>query len=127
MSFQHYLTMGYLAPINIRGRHVVVLRPLDPDIVMPLVEQFADVAGAPELKFGGMPVDLQGGVVRCALYNPGLIRSVVELALKLQEATRCVVADVEHGREFDAPHLRGWLREHEMRNDEEEGEGPESA
>jgi hypothetical protein len=90
----HRLTIGHLDPDAVRQRRVVVTRPLDMGIVMPLLREFGepDAEGRPNIS--GRPVEIRDGYLVCPWLMPSPIPGVAEFALKLQEQTGCVLADV---------------------------------
>jgi hypothetical protein len=92
----HHLTIGHLDPDAVRERRMVVTRPLDMGIVASLLREFGatDEAGRPTI--GDLRVEVHDGYLVCPWLMPGPIPGVAEFALKLQEQTGCVLADVHH-------------------------------
>jgi hypothetical protein len=90
----HRLTIGHLDPDAVRERRVVVTRPLDMGIVTPLLREFGepDEAGRPTI--GGRPVEIHDGYLVCPWLMPSPIPGVAEFALKVQEQTGCLLAEV---------------------------------
>jgi hypothetical protein len=90
----HRLTIGHLDPDAVRERRVVVTRPLDMGIVTRLLREFGepDPAGRPNIS--GRPVEIRDGYIVCPWLMPSPIPGVAEFALKLQEQTGCVLAEV---------------------------------
>src|SRR6516165_8277803 len=90
----HRLTIGHLDPDAVRERRVVVTRPLDMGIVTPLLREFGepDEAGRPTIS--GRPVEIHDGYIVCPWLMPSPIPGVAEFALKLQEQTGCLLAEV---------------------------------
>jgi hypothetical protein len=90
----HKLTIGHLDPDAVRERRVVVTRPLDMGIVTRLLGEFGatDEAGRPTID--GRPIELHDGYLVCPWLMPNPVPGVAEFALKLQEQTGCVLAEV---------------------------------
>jgi hypothetical protein len=90
----HRLTIGHLDPNAVRERRIVVTRPLDMGIVTRLLGEFGepDEAGRPNIS--GRPVEIRDGYLVCPWLMPSPIPGVAEFALKLQEQTGCLMADV---------------------------------
>ena len=97
----HRLTIGHLDPDAVRERRVVVTRPLDMGIVTRLLGKFGepDAAGRPNIS--GRPVEIHDGYIVCPWLMPSPIPGVAEFALKLQEQTGCLMADVHHATVVD--------------------------
>jgi hypothetical protein len=90
----HRLTIGHLDPDAVAQRRVVVTRPLDMGIVMPLLHEFGatDEAGRPTI--GGLRIEVHDGYLVCPWLMPNPVPGAAELALKLQEQIGCVLAEV---------------------------------
>jgi hypothetical protein len=90
----HRLTIGHLDPDAVAQRRVVVTRPLDMGFVTQLLREFGepDEAGRPTIS--GRPVEIHDGYLVCPWLMPSPIPGVAEFALKLQEQTGCLMADV---------------------------------
>ena len=97
----HRLTIGHLDPDAVRERRVVVTRPLDMGFVTPLLREFGepDEAGRPNIS--GRPVEIHDGYLVCPWLMPSPIPGVAEFALRLQEQTGCVLADVNRATVVD--------------------------
>jgi hypothetical protein len=90
----HRPTIGHLDPAAVQERRVVITRPLDPEIITPLLREFGepDPAGRPTIN--GLRVEVHDGYLVCPWLMPSPIPGVAEFALKLQEQTGCLLADV---------------------------------
>jgi hypothetical protein len=97
----HRLTIGHLDPNAVRERRIVVTRPLDMEIVTRLLREFGepDPAGRPNIS--GRPVEIHDGYIVCPWLMPSPIPVVAEFALKLQEQTGCLMADVHRATVVD--------------------------
>jgi hypothetical protein len=97
----HRLTLGHLDPTAVQERRVVVTRPLDMEVVTRLLREFGepDPAGRPTIS--GRPVEIREGYVVCPWLMPSPIPGVADFALKLQEQTGCLLADVNRGTVVD--------------------------
>lgn len=97
----HRLTIGHLDPDAVAQRRVVVTRPLDMGIVTPLLRAFGDPDEAGRPTISGRPVEIHDGYLVCPWLMPSPIPGVAEFALKLQEQTGCVLADVTRATVVD--------------------------
>ena len=90
----HHLTMGYLDPAAVEEGRLVVTRPLDGDVVARLLDEFAKPGpdGRPPLDTAR--VEIHDGYLVCPWLMPYPVPGVTEFALRLQEETGCVLADV---------------------------------
>jgi hypothetical protein len=97
----HRLTIGHLDPAALQEGRLVVTRPLDQGIVAPLLREFAqtDQAGHPTI--GGLRVELHDGYLVCPWLMPSPVPGVAELALRLQQETGCLLADVNRATVVD--------------------------
>jgi hypothetical protein len=93
----HFLTAGYFDEAAVEQVQLQVLRPLDPQVLDRLLNQFRDRDTA-ALTFEGKPVTLKNGCVRVPWYSPGLNVTSLKFLLALHAETGCVMADLEHGR-----------------------------
>jgi hypothetical protein len=101
----HHLTIGHLDPNAVQERRVVVTQPLDMGIVARLLREFGetDAEGLPTI--GGLRVLIQDGYIICPWLMTRPVPGVAEFALRLQEATGCVLADVNCGTIIDRERL----------------------
>jgi hypothetical protein len=90
----HRLTIGHLDPTAVQERRVVVTRPLDMEVVARLLREYSepDPTGRPTI--GGLPVDIHDGYLVCPWLMPNPVPGAAEFALKLQEQTGCLLAEV---------------------------------
>ena len=90
----HKLTIGHLDEAAVQERRVVVTRPLDMGVVTPLLHEFGgtDEVGRPTI--GGLRVEIRNGYLVCPWLMPSPVPGVAEFALKLQEQTGCVLAEM---------------------------------
>jgi hypothetical protein len=95
---QHYLTIGFLNPDAVPLRRIEVQARLDPELLSRLLRKYSDSTNPSKPTFEGNAVVVREGYVRCPWYLSHPVETSVKFALELQEATGCVMADVEHGR-----------------------------
>jgi hypothetical protein len=97
----HRLTIGHLDPAAVQERRVVVTRPLDMQVVTRLLREYGEPDPAGRPKVSGRPVESHDGYLVCPWLMPSPIPGVAEFALKLQEQTGCLLADVNRGTIVD--------------------------
>ncbi len=105
----HNLTIGHVDPASIvNEREIVVLRPLEMDVVHALLEELGgvDKDQMPTLETGR--VEVRDGYVVCPWRVGGWRnRTAEEFAIRLRQATGCILADREHSRIIDTDELEG--------------------
>jgi hypothetical protein len=101
----HTLTIGHLDPAAVGERRVVVTRPLDMGTVTRLLREYgeADAAGRPTIS--GRPVEIHDGYLVCPWLMTRPVPGVAEFALRLQEETGCVLADMTRCAVIDRERL----------------------
>ena len=90
----HRLTIGHLDPAAVQERRLVVTRPLAMDVVTRLLDEFGKPRpdGRPTLDTSR--VAFHDGYIVCPWLMPYPVPGVTEFALRLQEETGCILADV---------------------------------
>jgi hypothetical protein len=104
----HRLTMGHLSRDAIERRQALAERPLDPAVVGRLLAELGgvDERGRPTLD--GEPVEEKDGALTCRWWVAGYCNRVAEeFALRLQQETGCVLADVNRCRVVESGELVG--------------------
>jgi hypothetical protein len=108
----HRLTMGHLSREAIERRQALVERPLDPVVVGRLLADLGglDERGRPTLD--GEPVEEKDGALTCRWWVAGYRNLVAEeFALRLQQETGCVLADVKCCRVVEPGEVQGLNRQ----------------
>jgi hypothetical protein len=90
----HTLTIGHLDPAAIGERRIVVNRPLDMSVVARLLREFGEIDTAGRPTISGRPVEIHDGYLVCPWLMTRPVPGVAEFALRLQEETGCVLADM---------------------------------
>jgi hypothetical protein len=98
----HNLTAGFF------DRNGVVSRPMDMEVVRRLLDEVGEVDGSGTPTLGGWKVRFEDGCVILPWRGGTRNRVSEEFAIKLQEATGCMLADLEHGRTVKAAELAGF-------------------
>jgi len=93
----HFLTAGHIDEAAARRGELRVLASLDNGVATRLLDQYRDRSSG-EITFAQRPVELRDGCVRCPWYTPQVNLVSIKFVLALQAETRCVIADIEHGR-----------------------------
>ncbi len=91
----HNLTTGFL------DRAGMMTKPLDMRIVRRLLDEVAEIDAVGSHTLGGWEVQFQDGCVILPGKGGTTNRVAEALAVGLQEATGCTMADREHGRVID--------------------------
>jgi hypothetical protein len=105
----HFLTAGHLDVDAVRQGRLEVRAPLDPGLVAELLVRFCGSGTAGDAALERSKVEWDRGTVRLPWYSPRLNPASVKLALALQQATGCTIADVEHGRVVTGQELKQLL------------------
>lgn len=96
----HTLTLGHLDAEAAHRGQVVVIRTLDVDVGVRLVNEFGKVDDQGNAWVGSLPVRFREGFITCPW--PGTRHALVEdFARRLQAETGCLVADVQHRQTVD--------------------------
>lgn len=101
----HRLTIGHLDPAAVQERRVVVTRPLDLGIVARLLREFGETDHEGHPTLGGLRVEIRDGYIVCPWLMTRPVPGVAEFALRLQQETGCVLADVNCGALVDRERL----------------------
>ena len=90
----HYLTLGHLDPVALRGCAAVAERPLDPSVVRRVMGEFP-----------GVQADFKDGCVILPWHGLAQVAVSESFALRLQLLTGCRIADRRNARMIDAAEL----------------------
>jgi hypothetical protein len=104
--------MGHLSRDALERRQARAEHPLDPTVVGRLLAELGgvDELGRPTLD--GEPVEEKDGALTCRWWVVGYRNSVAEeFALRLQQETGCVLADVNRCRVVEPGELQGLNRQ----------------
>jgi len=101
----HHLTIGYLDPASVEEGRLVVARPLAVDVVTRLLDEFGKPGADGRPLLDTSQVEFRDGYIVCPWLMPYPVPGVTEFALRLQEATGCVLADVNCCAVIDREHL----------------------
>ncbi len=90
----HHLTIGHIDPAAVEEGRLVVTKPLARDIVTRLLDEFSKPGpdGRPPLDTSR--VEFRDGCLVCPWLMPHPVPGVTEFALRLQEETGCILADL---------------------------------
>ena len=77
-------------------------------VVRRLLDEFGEVDGGGTPTLGGWKVRFEDGYVILPWKGGTRNRVAEEFAMKLHEATGCMLADLEHGRTVEAAELVGF-------------------
>jgi hypothetical protein len=90
----HKLTMGHFDVEALQNRRLVVIRPLDMNVVTRLLREVGELSddGA---SLGGHAVEFKDGYVVCPwLMGPQRVSATEEFTRRLQQETGCVLYDI---------------------------------
>jgi hypothetical protein len=104
----HRLTMGYLSLDALERRQAIAERPLDQAVVSRLLAELGGVNERGRPTLDGEPVENKDGVLTCRWWVAGYRNRVAEeFALRLQQETGCVLADVKRCQVVEPAELVG--------------------
>ena len=98
----HTLTIGHFDVEALKDRRLVVLRPLDMNLVTRLLQEIGQVGEDGRTTLGGHAVEVMDGYIVCPWLLAQRVRSAEEFAKRLREETGCVIYD-EGRRELITP------------------------
>jgi len=101
----HHLTIGHLDPAAVAERRLVVTKPLPVDLVTRLLDEFGKPGSDGRPLLDTSRVEFRDGYIVCPWLMPYPVPGVAEFALRLQEATGCILADVNCCAVIDREHL----------------------
>jgi hypothetical protein len=103
----HRLTIGQLDPAAVERRQRVPTKALEMEVVHRLLDELGerDADGHPTL--GGCRVELGNGYVSCLWKGGRTNRAAEEFALRMQQETGCLIADVGGYRVITPGELTG--------------------
>ena len=104
----HRLTMGHLSREAIARRQAIADRPLDQTVVIRLLAELGGVDEQRRPTLDGELVEANDGMLICRWWVAGYRNRVAEeFALRLQQETGCLLADVKRCRVVEAEELVG--------------------
>jgi hypothetical protein len=103
----HRLTIGHLVRGAVERRQTVPTRALEMDVVHHLLAELGEKDAEGNVTLGGSPVKFENAAVSCIWKVGRTNRVAEEFALRMQEETGCVVADVGGYRVIDPGELIG--------------------
>ena len=106
----HHLTIGHLDPAAIERRRLVITKPLDMDVVTRLLDEFGKPGPDGRPRLNTARVEIHDGYLVCPWLMPYPVPSVTEFALRLQEETGCILAEVNCWAVVDRENLLENLR-----------------
>ena len=103
----HRLTIGHLDPAAVERRQTVPTKALEMDVVHRLLAELGENDAEGNVTLGGCKVEFHNAAVSC-LWKGGRTNCVAEeFALRMQQETGCVIADVGGYRVIKPSELAG--------------------
>jgi hypothetical protein len=90
----HRLTIGHLDPAAVERRQRVPIKALEMEVVDRLLNELGGRDAQGNATLGGCKVELGSGYVSCLWKSGQTNRAVEEFALRMQQETGCLIADV---------------------------------
>lgn len=90
----HKLAMGHFDVEAMNDHRLVVMRPLDMDVVTRLLREVGDVDDDGRARLGGHAVEFKVGYIVCPWIMPEWVEVTEEFARRLCHETGCVKFDV---------------------------------
>jgi hypothetical protein len=103
----HRLTIGHLDPAAVERRQTVPTKALEMDVVDRLLAELGERDAEGSATLGGCKVAFQNASVSCLWKSGRTNRVAEEFALRLQQETDCIIADVGGYRVIDRTELVG--------------------
>jgi hypothetical protein len=103
----HRLTIGHLDAAAVERRQRVPIKALEMDIVRRLLDELGERDAEGSATLGGCKVELGNGYVSCLWKGARTNRELEEFALRMQQETGCLIADVGGYRVITPGELAG--------------------
>jgi hypothetical protein len=103
----HRLTIGHLDRAAVERRQTVPTKALEMDVVHRLLAELGEKDAEGNVTLGGSRVKFENAAISCIWKGGRTNREAEEFALRMQEDTGCVVADVGGYRVIDPGELIG--------------------
>ena len=89
----HKLTLGHFDVEALKNRRLVVLRPLDWNVVTRLLHEFGTVDESGRATLGDHAVEVKEGYIICPWLMARRVQAAEEFARRLHQETGCVMYD----------------------------------
>jgi hypothetical protein len=103
----HRLTIGHLDAAAVERRQRVPIKALEMDVVHRLLDELGERDADGSATLGGCKVELGNGYVSCHWKGGRTNRELEEFALRMQQETGCLIADVGGYRVITPGELAG--------------------
>jgi hypothetical protein len=103
----HRLTIGHLDPAAVERRQSVATKALEMDVVHRLLDELGGRDADGNATLGGCKVEIGNGYVSCLWKSGRTNRAVEEFALRMQQETGCMIADLGGYRVITPGELAG--------------------
>jgi hypothetical protein len=104
----HKLTMGHFDIEALKDRKLVVLRPLDLNIVTRLLQELGHVGEDGRASLGGHVVEIKDGYIVCPWLMAQRVHAAEKFARRLQQETGCVLYDAARREIVTLEQMAGW-------------------
>jgi hypothetical protein len=103
----HRLTIGHLDPAAVERRQTVPTKALELDVVHRLLGALGQKDAEGNVTLGGCKVKFHNAAVSCLWMGGNTNRVAEEFALRMNQETGCLLADVDCGLVIDPGKLVG--------------------
>ena len=104
----HKLTMGHFDVEALKNRRLVVLQPLDRNVVIRLLREVAQVSEQGRASLGGHAVEVKDGYLVCPWLMAERILATEAFARRLRQETGCVLYDATHREIVTLEQMANW-------------------
>src|SRR5271166_6273731 len=104
----HKLTMGHFDIQALKDSKLVVLRPLDMNVVSRLLQEVGQVSEDGRPSLGGHAVEFKDGYLVCPWLMAQRVHATEEFARRLQQETGCELYDVSRRQIVSVREMAQW-------------------
>lgn len=104
----HKLTIGHFDVEALKDRKLVVLRPLDMNLVNRLLREFGQIGEDGRATLGGHVVEVKDGYIVCPWLMATRVQAAEEFARRLQQETGCVLYDTGRREVVTVAEMADW-------------------
>jgi hypothetical protein len=104
----HKLAMGYFDLEALKNRKLIVLRPLDMNVMRRLLQEVGQVSEDGRASLGGHPVEFKDGYIVCPWLMAHRVPATEEFARRIQQETGCILYDLGRREIVTVQEMAGW-------------------
>lgn len=104
----HKLTIGHFDVEALQNRRLVVLRPLDMNVVTRLLREVGQVGEDDRASLDGYAIEVKDGYLVCPWLMAHRLLAAEEFARRLRQETGCVLYDTARREIVTLEQMAGW-------------------